>query len=51
MLGDADGGAGAVEDDELGLEEDVAVDGEGKTLVGLEAAETDCYFWLRVSIS
>lgn len=44
MLGDADRGAGAVEDDELRLEEDIAVDGERETLAGLQAAETDYFF-------
>lgn len=44
MLGDADRGPGAVEDDELRLEEDVAVDGERETLAGLQAAETDYIF-------
>ena len=47
MLGDADRGPGAVEDDELRLEEDVAVDGERETLAGLQAAETDCIFRSR----
>lgn len=39
-LGEAQlGRAGALEDDELGLEEDVAVDGEADAGVGLDAAE------------
>jgi len=33
-------GPAAVEDDELALEEDVAVDGEAEPLVRLQAAET-----------
>jgi len=39
----ADGRARAVEDDELRLEKDVAVDGEWEALVGLETAETNCF--------
>ena len=36
----------AVEDDELRLEEDVAVDGEPDAGVGLDATEASCESWL-----
>lgn len=42
MGGELDGRRrGAVKDDKVGLQEHVAVDGEGEALVGLQAAEAD----------